>query len=76
MSKIYVHITRTPPTLTEREREVLKWTADGKRNEDIAAIVHSTPKAIQANLRRIMDKTGTGTRTGAVAFALRKGLIT
>ncbi len=77
MTKVHIHLpARIVDALTPRQKEVLQWTADGKRNEDIAKILNSTPKAVQANLRRIMDKTGTNTRSGAVAFGLRKGLIT
>lgn len=68
---VHLHIK-----LTARQTEVLRWVADGKRNEDIAKITGSTPRAVQAHVRRLMDAMGAGTRAGAVAVALRRGIIT
>lgn len=72
----------------ERERElqkvgishhqvaILQWIANGKRNEDIALLMNlARPQTVQAHVQRIMDATGTNSRTAAVVWALRKGII-
>lgn len=61
--------------LTPLERQVLRWTADGKRSEEAAQILRITPGAVNAHMNRIMNQLGTNTRAGTVAFALRKGII-
>jgi DNA-binding CsgD family transcriptional regulator len=62
--------------LPARHIEILQWLADGKRNEEIAEIMGlKRPQNVQAHVMRIMAATGTNTRCGAVAYALRRGLI-
>lgn len=61
--------------LTQHQTIVLQWIANGKRNEDIGELMNCRDKDVQATMQRIMEKTGTNTRAGAVAWALRKGLI-
>lgn len=61
--------------LTSLQRRVLQWTADGKRSEETAEILGISINAVKAHMNRIMNTTGTNTRAGAVAFALRKRII-
>ncbi|GIW39485.1 MAG: hypothetical protein KatS3mg076_0062 [Candidatus Binatia bacterium] len=56
--------------LTPREAEVLLWVARGKTNEEIGAILDINPRTVQKHLERIFEKSGTFSRTGAVAWAL------
>lgn len=63
--------------LTTHQTAILQWIANGKKNEEIALLMNlERPQTVQAHVQRIMDKTGTATRAGAVAWALRHGLIT
>jgi len=61
--------------LTPREMEVLKLTAKGLRNRDIARIIGRTEETVKAHLRNIMTKLGAADRTEAVTLALQRGMI-
>jgi DNA-binding NarL/FixJ family response regulator len=64
-----------PPTLTPREREVLKLLAEGMTNDGAAAALSISPETIQTHVRKAMTKLDADTRTAAVATALRLALI-
>lgn len=63
------------PTLSPREREVLKLLSDGHGNEEIGKLLFISPDTVRTHVRRAMTKLGAGNRTQAVATALRKSLI-
>jgi DNA-binding NarL/FixJ family response regulator len=62
--------------LTEREMEVLRETAHGQTNKAIANSLAISPQTVQVHLRNIFVKLGVGSRSEAVAFAIRHGWIT
>jgi DNA-binding NarL/FixJ family response regulator len=61
--------------LTKREREVLRLLADGLRNEQIARRLSISPLTVRSHVKNAMVKLEAGTRTQAVARALRESLI-
>ena len=61
--------------LTEREMEVLRATALGQPNKTIASALVISPQTVQVHLRNIFSKLGVGSRSEAVAFAIRHGWI-
>jgi DNA-binding NarL/FixJ family response regulator len=63
------------PTLTKREREVLRLLADGMHNEQVALNLSISPVTVRTHVRKAMDKLEADTRTHAVARALRESLI-
>lgn len=63
------------PTLTQREREILRLLADGMRNEQIGRELFIAPDTVRTHIRKAMDKLAADTRTQAVASALRQSLI-
>ncbi len=63
------------PDLTKREREVLRLLADGLSNEEIGRELFLSPETVRTHLRKAMGKLGAGTRTQAVAIAIRLSLI-
>jgi DNA-binding NarL/FixJ family response regulator len=63
------------PTLTQREREVLRLLADGHSNEEIGKRLFISPETVRTHVRKAMDKLDADTRTQAVAMALRKSII-
>jgi two-component system, NarL family, response regulator DesR len=65
---------RTP--LTQRERDVLRLLADGLSNEEIGTSLHISPETVRTHVRKAMAKLHAGTRTHAVATALRQSIIT
>jgi DNA-binding NarL/FixJ family response regulator len=63
------------PTLTERERDVLRLLSEGHDNEEIGQRLYISPETVRTHLRKAMTKLGASTRTQAVAVALRTEII-
>ena len=61
--------------LSEREIEVLRLVAAGNRNRDIAEKLYIAEETVKAHLKHIMTKLRVSDRTGAVASAVRRGII-
>ncbi|MGC3992344.1 MAG: helix-turn-helix transcriptional regulator [Chthoniobacteraceae bacterium] len=57
--------------LTAREREVLHWVAEGKRDEEIAIILRTSMRTVKQHVRAILRKLEVETRTAAAAMAWR-----
>ncbi len=64
-----------PPSLTDRERQVLALVADGYTNDRVAAELGITAETVQSHVRNVMGKLEADSRTQAVAMALRQSLI-
>jgi DNA-binding NarL/FixJ family response regulator len=64
------------PTLSPRERDVLRLLADGLSNEQIGKRLYISPETVRTHVRKAMAKLDADTRTQAVATALRQSLIT
>jgi LuxR family quorum sensing-dependent transcriptional regulator len=62
-------------SLSPREREVLKWCADGKTTREIADVLGISPHTIITHINGACRKLGVPTRTAAVAKAVRVKLI-
>jgi DNA-binding NarL/FixJ family response regulator len=63
------------PSLTQREREVLRHLADGHSNDEIGRQLHISPETVRTHVRKAMTKLEADTRTQAVAIALRQSII-
>jgi LuxR family quorum sensing-dependent transcriptional regulator len=61
--------------LTEREREVLVWIAQGKSAWEIGEILNISERTVHKHAQTCMRKVGAVNRTQAVAVALRGSLI-
>ena len=59
-----------PLGLTNREAEVLLWTARGKSNKEVAATLYISPRTVKKHLEHIYQKLGVENRTEATARAL------
>jgi HD-GYP domain-containing protein (c-di-GMP phosphodiesterase class II)/DNA-binding CsgD family transcriptional regulator len=64
-----------PNELTDREVDVLRLTARGLSNKEIAASLVVSPRTVQNHLAAVYDKTGRRTRAGAAVFAVQHGLV-
>jgi DNA-binding NarL/FixJ family response regulator len=60
--------------LSEREVEVLRLIAAGKRNEDIADVLVISPNTVARHVSHIFAKIGAANRAEAASFATRHGL--
>ncbi|PWE52028.1 LuxR family transcriptional regulator [Metarhizobium album] len=61
--------------LSEREREVLSWTAAGRRQVEIAATLGLSERTVENHLRRIRKRLGVATTPQAIRVAIRNGDI-
>ena len=61
--------------LTDRERECLTWSANGKSAWAISQIIGVSENTVNFHLKSAMKKLGTSNRVQAVAIAVRAGLI-
>jgi DNA-binding NarL/FixJ family response regulator len=68
-------LTARLPTLTQREREVLKLLSDGHANEEIGKQLRISAETVRTHVRKAMAKLEADTRTQAVATALRQHII-
>lgn len=62
--------------LSEREREVVKLTAEGYTAQQAADILSLSPKTVETYRHRAMQKLGLTNRAELVRYALRAGLLT
>lgn len=61
--------------LSDREREVLAWTAAGRRQVEIAATLSLSERTVENHLRRIRKRLGVATTAQAIRVAIRNGEI-
>jgi LuxR family quorum sensing-dependent transcriptional regulator len=61
--------------LTPREREILRWAADGKTSWEVSVILHISERTVKFHLNQASHKLNAVNRTAAVAKALARGLI-
>ncbi len=61
--------------LTDREREVLTFLAEGASNEEIARSLVISPKTVERHRENIMRKLNLHSRAELVRYAIRKGII-
>ena len=67
-------IRPSPPTqrLTEREREIMSWTAAGKTAWEIGEVLGIAQATVAAHMMHIREKLGTQNAAHSVAEALRR----
>lgn len=61
--------------LTQRERQCLAWTAQGKTVADVAVLVAIAPRTVVFHLENARRKLGAASIAQCVAVALRRGLL-
>lgn len=61
--------------LTNREREVLKRTAEGYTNNEIAEQLVISPKTVDTYRQRIMEKLNLHHRSELIRYALERGYL-
>jgi len=61
--------------LTAREIEVFKLLGEAKSNSEIADQLYISEHTVKVHVGRILEKLGLSSRTEAVKFAIRSGLV-
>ncbi|WP_309117167.1 response regulator transcription factor [Saccharothrix sp.] len=64
-----------PPSLTDREFEVLVHLARGASNAEIASALYLGETTVKTHVSRILAKLGLRDRTHAVVFAYEHGIV-
>lgn len=62
-------------TLSERELSIMRLLAEGLDNREIGDALALSPKTIKNNLSRIYEKLGVSSRTQAIAFCQKHGIL-
>lgn len=62
-------------TLTDREWEILRNVAQGRRNDDIASSLYISPQTVQTHVRNVLGKLEVHSKLEAVALAVRHSQI-
>ncbi len=62
-------------SLSPRERDVLRFAAEGKGNREIGEALCIGPKTVDTHKRRLMKKLSLDTSMDMLKFAIRRGLI-
>jgi two-component system response regulator NreC len=65
----------TYESLSEREKEILGWTAKGYSNKEIAESLIISVKTVETHKSHLMEKLGLKTRPELVKYAMKKGLL-
>ncbi|RCL22394.1 LuxR family transcriptional regulator [Pseudomonas sp. AFG_SD02_1510_Pfu_092] len=63
------------PKMSERELEVLKWSAAGKTAADVACILSLSQSTVNFHIRSVITKTNAANKAGAIAIAALRGWI-
>lgn len=68
-------VGKTQRSLTAREVEVLKWTADGKTSGDISDLLDVSENTVNFHIKNAVTKLETANKTAAVVRAAMLGLL-
>lgn len=60
---------------TDRERQILLWSAEGKSSAEVGIILDICPDTVNFHLNNIKRKLGVSNKTSAVAYAVAMGLV-
>jgi DNA-binding NarL/FixJ family response regulator len=63
------------PRLTQREKEVLRYLAQGLPNQEIAEILNISPLTVRSHVRNLLRKLNVSNRTQAALYAVEVGLV-
>jgi len=61
--------------LTQRESEILRWTADGKTASEISIILSISERTVNFHLNNVMNKFGVNSKIAAAVQAVLFGVI-
>lgn len=62
--------------LTQRQREVLQLLAEGRTMNEVAGLLHLTPRTVAYHKYRMMDELQLQTNSELIQYAVKHGLVT
>jgi DNA-binding NarL/FixJ family response regulator len=66
---------QTPPTLSDREVEIIELVTAGLTNEDIAAQLEISKRTVDNHISNTLKKTGVENRVALVRWAVQWGKV-
>jgi two-component system, NarL family, nitrate/nitrite response regulator NarL len=75
VGEIRVRSSSDAPALSEREREILRLTAQGKSFSEIAGMLFIGVTTVKTHMQHVYEKLGVSDRAAAVAEGFRRHLI-
>ena len=67
--------TETSPSLSQREKEILRMVAEGYSNKEIAEELVVSPSTVHSHRSNLMIKLGMGNRRELIQYARQHGII-
>lgn len=71
----FSRLSASHETLSERQKQILRWINEGKTNWEIAQILEMTEKNVKYHIEQIFAKLNVRNRTQAVAKAFLLGIL-
>ena len=68
-------VSASVPHLSDRERQVMRWVASGRRQADIALMLGLSDRTIENHLRRIRKRLGATSTAQAMHLVVRAGVL-
>jgi two-component system response regulator NreC len=65
----------TYETLTNREREILQMTVEGRTSQEIGDKLTISPRTVEVHRSNLMTKLGLRNQTELIKFAIKRGII-
>jgi DNA-binding CsgD family transcriptional regulator len=77
MSRILLpkYVPETKVTMTAREKEVLRWTAEGKTAYEIGQILVVSERTVNFHINNVVTKLGACNKTQAAVKAATLGML-
>jgi two-component system, NarL family, nitrate/nitrite response regulator NarL len=75
VGEIRLRSSSDTPALSEREREILRLTAQGKSFSEIGATLFISVATVKTHMQHVYEKLGVSDRAAAVAEGFRRRLI-
>ncbi len=69
-------IEHNDPQLSPREKECVRWAAQGKTSEEIGLQLHISEPTVVFHINKVVRKLGVRNRMHAVALSVAMGLVT
>ncbi|MGP2450576.1 helix-turn-helix domain-containing protein [Pantoea stewartii subsp. indologenes] len=66
---------RDSPSLSSREKEILRWASEGKTSSDIASILHLSISTVNFHMRNSLGKLAVTNKVAAIAKAICFNMI-
>jgi DNA-binding NarL/FixJ family response regulator len=63
------------PELSDRERQMVRLVAEGRRNKEVAAELGLSGKSVEAQRARLMKKLNCSSIAELVRYAIREGIV-